>query len=477
MDPHRAGAVVGAVDQDAVQGFTAGLRGEAVRPGDAAYEDARRVWNEMIDRHPGLIVRCSGAADVIDAVNFAREHDLRLAVRGGGHNVAGTAVCDGGLVIDLSGMRGVRVDPAARTARAEGGATWGDLDRETQVFGLAAPGGVVSTTGIAGLTLGGGLGWLRRLHGLSCDNLVSVDIVTADGQLRTASESENAGLFWAIRGGGGNFGVVTSFEFRLHPVGPIVTLGAVVYAAEPAEDAVRVLQGWRAFAAEAPDEISAEALLWTVPAGHDFPPEAVGRRAVVVAAVSTAPLEEAERSLQPLRELGTPLADLSGPIPYAVLQTAFDGLFEKGQLQCYWKSLYLDGLGDDVIAMLVERGVDRPSPNTLVAIWQLGGAMSRVPADANAFGRRDAPFLLSIDSTWADPADDDRNIAWTRSLWSDMHRFSGGGVYLNFPGLGEEREDLVRAAYGDNYARLVALKTEYDPTNLFRLNQNIVPAA
>jgi FAD/FMN-containing dehydrogenase len=475
MDPHRAGAEVGALDQDALQGFTAGLRGEALRPGDAAYDEARRVWNEMIDRHPGLIVRCSGAADVIDAVNFAREHDLRLAVRGGGHNVAGTAVCDGGLVIDLSGMRGVRVDPAGRTARVEGGATWGDLDRETQVFGLAAPGGVVSTTGIAGLTLGGGLGWLRRLHGLSCDNLVSVDIVTADEQLRTASESENAGLFWAIRGGGGNFGIVTSFEFRLHPVGPIVTMGAVVYAAEPAEDAIRVLQGWRAFAGEAPDEISAEALLWTVPDGHGFPPEAVGRRVVVAAAVSTAPLEEAERSLMPLRQLGTPLADLSGPLPFTALQTAFDGLFEKGSLQCYWKSLYLDGLGDDVITALVDRGVDRPSPNTLVAIWQLGGAMSRVPAEASAFGRRDAPFLLSIDSTWADPADGERNIAWTRSLWSDMHRFSGGGVYLNFPGLGEEREDLVRAAYGDNYARLVALKTEYDPTNLFRLNQNIVP--
>jgi FAD/FMN-containing dehydrogenase len=384
-------------------------------------------------------------------------------------------MCDGGLCIDLSRMRGVRVDLATQTVRCGGGATWGDVDRETQAFGLAAPGGVVSTTGVAGLTLGGGLGWLRRKHGLSCDNLVSADIVTADGQLRTASESENAELFWGLRGGGGNFGVVTSFEFRLHPVGPLVCLCAPFYAAEDPEDAKRVVRFWRDWAATALDGVSGELLFWTVPPAPDFPEAAHGRRVVALPAVSIGPLEAAEEMLRPLRELGTPIADLSGPIPGVYLQAAFDGLFPKGQLQCYWKSLYLDGLGDEVIEAIVPRAVERPSESCLVAIWQLGGAMSRVPADATAFGRRDAPFLFSLDTTWADPADNQRHVDWTRIFWSDMHAFSSGGVYLNFPGMGEEREALVKAAYGANYERLVALKNAYDPTNLFSVNQNIVP--
>jgi FAD/FMN-containing dehydrogenase len=471
-----AAAGVASLEAEAVGRFRAAMRGETFAPGDGGYEAARAVWNGLIDRRPGLIVRCTGAADVIDAVGFAREHGLLVAVRGGGHNVAGTAVCDGGLVIDLSAMRGVRVDPAAGTARG-GGATWGDLDRETQAFGLATAGGVVSTTGIAGLTLGGGLGWLRRAHGLSCDNVVSFDVVTADSRLRTVSETREPDLFWALRGGGGNFGVVTSFEYRLHPVGPMVTLCAPLYAAEPPDAAARVLRAWRDAVAEAPDEITAEALFWTVPAAPDFPEEAHGRRVIVLPAVSIAPPEEAERSLAPLRELGEPVADLSGPIPWVALQTAFDALFPAGELRYYWKSLYLSALGDDVIDVLVARAVDRPSPATLVAVWLLGGAMARVPAEATAFGRRDAPFMISVDSTWAEPAESERNVAWTRELWSDLQAFSSGGVYLNFPGLGEEREALVRAAYGDNYARLVELKGRYDPTNLFRSNQNIPPAA
>jgi FAD/FMN-containing dehydrogenase len=430
----------------------------------------------MIDRRPGLIVRCAGAAGVMDAVAFAREHGLELAVRGGGHNVAGTAVNDGGLVIDLSPMRGVRVDPGARTARAGGGATWGDLDRETQAFGLAAPGGLVSTTGIAGLTLGGGLGWLRRSHGLSCDNLVSADVVTADAELRTVSESQEPDLFWAIRGGGGNFGVVTSFEYRLHPVGPVVTLCAPAYPAEPADAARAVARGWRDAVASIPDHVSSALLLWTVPPAPDFPPEAHGRRVVIPAAVSIAPPEEAERALAPLRELGAPVVDLSGPIPYTALQAAFDGLFPSGVHRYHWKSLYLDGLGDDVIDALIPRCVERPSPSTIVEEWQLGSAMSRVPADATAFGPRDAPFLLGINSTWADPAETERNVEWTRALWSDVHAFSSGGLYLNFPGMGEEGDALVAAAYGDNRARLAAIKRRYDPANLFRGNMNIAPA-
>ena len=475
-DGDRSGADVASVEQEALQAFRGGLRGETLAGADPGYDAARQVWNGMIDRRPGLIVRCSGVADVIDAVNFARDHGLLVSVRGGGHNVAGTAVCDGGLMIDLAPLDWVRVDPEARTARAGGGATWGAVDRETQAFGLATAGGVVSTTGIAGLTLGGGLGWLRRKHGLSCDNLLSVDVVTADGRHRTASESENPDLFWAIRGGGGNFGVVTSFEYRLHPVGPMVMLCAPVYAAEPAGAARDVLRGWRDYVATAPDEVSAEVLFWTVPADHGFPEEAVGRRVIIPAAVAVGPLEEGERLVQPLRELGTPLADLSSPAPYSAVQTGFDGLFPKGELNYYWRSLYLDGLGDDLVDLLVERGVDRPSPSTLVGLWQLGGAMSRVPADATAFGRRDMPYLLSIDSTWSDPSETDRNVGWNRALWAEMHAYSSGASYLNFPGLGEEKEALVRAAYGDNYARLVELKDRYDPGNLFRLNQNIPPS-
>jgi FAD/FMN-containing dehydrogenase len=466
---------LGSVDAEALQAFANGIRGGTVSAGDDGYDAARQVWNGMIDRRPGLIAMCTGAADVMDAVNFAREHNLLVSVRGGGHNVAGTAVCDDGLVIDLSPMNGVRVDLPTGTARAGGGATWGDIDRETQAFGLAAPGGVVSTTGIAGLTLGGGLGWLRRKHGLSCDNLASVDIVTADGQLRTASESENEDLFWGIRGGGGNFGVVTSFEFKVHPVGPLVYLCAPFYSADDTEAARALLRWWGEWAATAPDEVSAEALLWTVPPAPDFPEAAHGKRVLALPAVSTGSLEEAAEMLRPLRELGNPIADLSGPIPWVHLQAAFDPLFPKGQLQCYWKSLYVDSLGDDVIEALIPRAVDRPSETCLVAIWQLGGAMSRVPADATAFGSREAPFLVSFDTTWADPAENQRHIDWTRLIWADMHAFSSGGLYLNFAGFGEEREALVKAAYGANYDRLVALKNTYDPTNLFSVNQNIVP--
>lgn len=461
------------VDQ-AIDALRADFRGELVEPGFPSYEDVRRVRNGLIDRYPAVIARCSGAADVVAAVNFAREHDLLVSVRGGGHNVAGSATNDGGIVIDLSPMRGVRVDPAARTVRAQGGATWGDVDRETQLFGLATPGGNVSTTGVGGLTLHGGWGWLRRKYGYSVDNLVSVDVVTADGQVRTANEAENPDLFWAIRGAGSNFGVVTSFEFRLHEVGPLVALAAPIYAMEDAE---RVVPAWRDFMEAAPDEVSSGLFLWSVPATEAFPAELHNRAMIVPAAVYAGPVEEGERVLRPLRELATPLLDLSATMPYTTLQGAFDALFPKGRLY-YWKSLYLNSFDEETMAATIQYARDRPTPMTLLGLWHLGGgAASRVQADATAFGRRGAPYLLSFDSTWEDPAETEQCLAWTRAAWTDMHRFSDGGLYLNFAGFSEEKEALVRAGYGANYNRLVELKTYYDPTNLFRMNQNIRPRA
>jgi FAD/FMN-containing dehydrogenase len=442
-----------------------------LRPGDDDYDDARAIWNGLIDRRPALIVRCSGAADVIQAVDFARERGLVLSVKGGGHNVAGNAVNDGGIVVDLSLMRGVHVDAKARTARVLAGATWGDLDRETQVFGLATPGGVVSTTGVAGLTLHGGMGLLRGKYGLSIDNVLAVDIVTADGQLRTASATENADLFWAVRGAGANFGVVTSFAFQLHPVGPTVMLGAGMYALR---DAPRVLRAWRDYMATAPDELTSMAAFWGIQPG--FPEEIVGEPVVVIPALYAGPVEEGERLIQPLRELAlaTPLIDLSGPMPYTAVQSGFDAFFPKGDLY-YWKSSYVEEVSDALIDALCQLAADRPSSRTNLEIWPQTAAVTRVGAEETAFGRR-PPFLLSFDSSWSDPQDTEANIAWARDAYASMRRFSSSGIYLNFPGFGEEKEDLVRAAYGANYDRLARLKAQYDPTNLFRMNQNIQPA-
>jgi FAD/FMN-containing dehydrogenase len=456
------------VSDEAAQAFSAALRGQVLRPGDAGYDEARAIQNGLIDRRPAFIAQCRGAADVIAAVTFAREQRLTLSVRGGGHNVAGNAVNDGGLVIDLSQMTGVRVDPHARTARVQGGATWADLDRETQVFGLAAPGGVVSTTGVAGLTLHGGMGHLRRKHGLSIDNLLAVDIVTADGQLRTASATENADLFWAVRGAGSNFGVVTSFEFQLHPVGPEVMLSATLY---PLAAAPTVLPKWRDFLATAPDELSSLAVFWSVPPG--FPEELVGQPIVVIAGVYAGPVDEGERVTRPLREFATPLLDLSAPTPYTQVQSAFDPFFPKGMLY-YWKSTYVETLSDELLHALCQLAAERPSARTTMDIWPQVGAAMRVGADETAFGRR-PPYLLAFESSWTDPAESEANIAWAREAAAAMQRFSASGVYLNFPGFGEERDDLARAAYGANYARLAALKATYDPDNLFRMNVNIPP--
>jgi FAD/FMN-containing dehydrogenase len=461
-----------ALDPEAVQAFAASVRGRVLSPGDEGYDEARTIWNGLIDRRPALIVQCSGAADVVDAVNFAREHDLLLSIKGGGHNVAGNATNDGGMVIDLSQMRGVHVDPATQTVRAQGGALLGDLDRETQLFGLAVPAGVVSTTGVAGLTLHGGTGHLRRKYGLSIDSLLSVDIVTADGQIRTASEAENEDLFWAVRGAGSNFGVVTSFEFRAHAVGPMVAVGAIFY---PADDAPRLLRAWRDYVTTAPDELSSIVLLWSVPPAEPFPPEHHGKPVVVVAACYSGAVEDGEPVVQPLRELAEPLVDLSGPWPWLGLQSGFDALFPKGGFY-YWKSRALATLTDDAIEVIADFGAHRPNPLTDIIVWHQGGAMSRVPEADTAYGGRDAAFLVTGEASWDDPALTDAAIAWARSFWDAIGPHSTGGIYLNFAGLAEEKEDLVKAGYGANYERLAALKAKFDATNLFRMNLNITPA-
>jgi FAD/FMN-containing dehydrogenase len=450
------------------------FRGRLLTSRDDGYDQARVVQNGLIDRRPGLIVQCSGTADVIDAVNLARERQLLTAVRAGGHSIAGYGVCDGGLMIDLSVMRGVWVDPDTRTVRVQGGATWGDVDRETQAFGLAVPGGVVSTTGVAGLTLGGGIGWLHRAYGLACDNLRRVEIVTADGQLLQASEADNPELFWAVRGGGGNFGVVTSFEFTAHPLGPVVPVAAVMY---PVDNAGQLFRAWRAWASSAPDEAMSRAALWWMPEAPQLPPAVHNQHVFLVGAIYTGPAEKGQEVLRPLRELGTPLLDLGAEMPFRMFQAIFDPFFPKGQLASYWKSIYLDELTDDLIDLIVRHGTQRPSPLTLIHVPMLGGAMSTLTAGATAFGDRGAPFMLSVDGNWVDPADNADNVAWVREAISQAEEFSvTRGTYLNFSGQEETAAaELVRAAYGENLQRLAEVKKKYDPENLFRLNNNIAP--
>ncbi len=460
----------GDVPETAIEGLREQLRGTLIRPGDEGYDAARRVWNGMIDKHPGLIARCTGAADVVAAVNLAREHDLVVAVRGGGHNVAGNAVCDGGLVIDLSQMKGVRVDPGRQVARAQAGCTWGDFDHETQAFGLATTGGLISTTGVAGLTLGGGIGWLLRKHGLSCDDLVAADVVTAAGEVVQASAEENADLLWGLRGGGGNFGVVTSFEFGVHPVGQV--LGGMV--AHPAERCRDLLAFCREYFQSTPDELTPMIAAHMAPPLPFVPAEVVGKPIISVVACYTGDLKEGEEVLRPLHEFGPPALDLFQPMPYTVLQSMLDASVPAG-LQNYWKAEYLQDLTDEAIDAFASHTASFLSPWTMAHLQQLGGAAGRVAGDATAFGHRDAPQVMNLISIWEDPVDSPDNIGWTRDFYEAMKPFSHGGVYVNF--LGDEGADRVKAAYGGNYDRLVALKDKYDPTNLFRVNQNIKPTA
>ncbi|MDZ7757535.1 FAD-binding oxidoreductase [Rhodohalobacter sp.] len=461
------------LEKKTITEFNNTLLGDIITPEDKNYDQERQVWNGLIDKYPELIVKCRGTSDVIHAVNFARENNLQVSIRGGGHNVAGLAMVDDGLVIDLSDMRGVYVDTDSKTAIVEGGATWADVDRETQLYGLAAPGGVVSTTGVAGLTLGGGLGRLRKKHGLSCDNLRSVRIVTAEGNVLTANKHENEDLFWAVRGGGGNFGVVTSFEFNLHEVGPQVMFCLPMYPIEMAE---KVLSVWRDFMVSSPDEVSSEALLWSIPDVEDFPEEARGKSIVGIPAMYSGDPDEGQRVLQPLREIGEPVVDMSGQYPFAVVQTMFDWVFPKNERNYYFKSTDLSSLDDDVIKAIISKGKERPVPSMLMAIWHYGGEMNRIPAEDTAFGSRDTSFLLSVDSIWDDPADSEKVIAWSRNVLDEMKPYSGNWYVSQFPGFGEEGNELVQSAYGKNYERLAKIKAKYDPDNFFSVNLNIKPA-
>ncbi len=462
---------VSAGGKAAIQELSAGFHGQLLTAGDDGYDEARKVWNGVIDRWPALIARCTGPADVIAAVKFARAQNLLVAARGGGHNVAGTAVCDGGLVIDLSRMKGVRVDPVAGRAWAQPGLTWGELDHETQAFGLATTGGIVTHTGIAGLTLGGGIGWLMRKHGLTVDNLLSVDLITADGEFVRASEEEHADLFWGVRGGGGNFGIVTSFEYRLHPLGPTVLAGPIFY---PLERAREVLRFYRQFIAAAPDELTTILNLRRAPPVPFLPQAMHGRPVIAVNVCYAGAIEAGERVLRPLREHGRPLADLVAPKPYTAHQSMFDATVPHGW-HYYWKSWELGELDDEVIEVLVRHAAAATSPLSYCIIFQLGGAISRVGERDTAYAHRDMGHNVNINAVWTpgDPSPE-RHVDWAREFWSALEPLAPGPVYVNF--LGDEGEERVRAAYGpEKYERLAALKQQYDPTNFFRLNQNIRP--
>ena len=454
-------ATIPTLSDDRLREFGKRFRGDLVRPDSTDYESARKVWNGMIDRRPAFIAKCKSVEDVQAAVRFARENFLPIAIRGGGHNAAGLGVCDDGMVIDLGGMRDVVVDPAKRTARAGGGATWGDFDRATAAHGLATTGGAVSTTGIAGLTLGGGLGWLMRSCGMTCDNLIGADVVTADGSLVRASASENADLFWALRGGGGNFGVVTTFEYRLHPVSTIFG-GMFLYPLARARDVLRL---YRDVTRSAPDAL-------TVFAAMMHSPDGVPVIALVIC--YNGPLADGERAIAAIRAFEAPIAGEVGPMPYTALQSMLDAGFPSG-LQVHWRSEFVTSIPDDLVEAVVSAFESVPSPLSAVLFEQFGGAVSRVARDETAFDQRDSSYNLVIVSRWADPAVAAPNVAWARSTSDAAKPFTNGRVYVNYIGVGEA-PDRVRAAFGANkYERLVAIKRKYDPTNLFRINQNISP--
>ncbi len=457
------------IDDQLAQTF----RGALVGPEDAEFDGARMVWNGMFDRRPRLVARCSGAADVIAAVNFARENSLAVAVRGGGHSASGYGTCDDGLVIDLSPMKGIRVDPQARTVRAEAGLTWGEFDRETQAFGLAVTGGRFSTTGIAGLTLGSGSGWLERKCGLTADNLLSADLVTADGSLLTASASENEELFWGLRGGGGNFGVVTSFEYRLHEIGPIIYGGMLVCAPDRAGEVLRFM---RDYMQDAPEDLGCAVAFVSAPPEPFVPAEMHFAPVLGIVVCWTGSMEEGERVLAPIREVASPLMDMVQPMPYTALQMMLDGGGPHGT-RAYMKAEFLPDLGDEVIEKIVAHGGSRPGPMAQLLMEPMGGAISRVGDDETALGRRDVPWCYHALAMWMEPdaQTEEAHVEWARGLAGDLKPHVIDGVYLNYTS--DEGEDRVRSSYGEEkYARLVALKDRYDPENLFHLNQNIRPS-
>jgi FAD/FMN-containing dehydrogenase len=445
-----------------VEDLRTSMRGPVIEPNDANYDEVRQVWNGMIDRRPALIVRAQGTADVITAVNFARENGLAISVRGGGHSAAGTAVADGALMLDLSLMNGVHVDAKAKKARAQGGALWADFDRECQVYGLATTGGVVSTTGVGGLTLGGGLGWLMGKYGLAVDNLISADVVTSEGKVVTASASENSDLFWALRGGSGNFGIVTSLEFELHEVGPVIAGGL---AAWPVAMARECLSFFGEFTADLPDEL-------TVFLGFTGAPDGSGNIAGLIAAHSGS-IEDGERALQPVKAFGPPAMDMLGPLPYLAQQALFDPAFPKGA-QVYWKSTFLRALSPEACDVIARYAQELPSPSSGIVVEHIHGAVGRVGADATAFSERTANYNVVIFAIAGDPSENTVHRAWARALYDELEPFSTGTVYVNYLGVDDDAS-RVRAAYGPNYERLAAIKRQYDPENLFRANQNIAP--
>jgi FAD/FMN-containing dehydrogenase len=460
-----------ALASEVLMAFRGQLRGPLCLPGEPGYDQARTIWNGMIDRRPAAIVRAAGAADVMRAVKFAMEHRLLLAIRGGGHNIAGNAVCEGGLMIDLTAMRSVRIDPVGRTARVEPGVTLGEFDREAQAFGLATPTGINSTTGVAGLTLGGGFGWISRKHGLTIDNLLSVDVVTAKGELVRASEKDDADLFWAVRGGGGNFGVATSFEFRLHPVGPEVLAGLIVH---PFTKAKELLEGYRRALASSPDELTCWVVMRKAPPLPFLPQEVHGKEVLIFALCYAGDLEKGRRAVAPIQALGKPIADVVGPTPFVGWQTAFDPLLAPGARN-YWKSHDFVELNDGAIKVMLDFVGRLPSPESEVFIGNLGGAVSRVPAKATAYPHRDVQFVMNVHTRWTNAASDRECIAWARQLFDAMTPHATGGVYVNFMPE-DEPQRVSKGAYGLNYDRLSKLKAKYDPGNLFRMNQNILPA-
>jgi len=457
------------VDDSAVAAFKSSLRGELIQPGDPNYEAARAVYNAMIQRRPRLIARCADAADVIAAVNFARQQKLLVSIRGGGHNAGGLGVCDDGLVIDMSAIRYVRVDPARKTVLAGGGCQWGDVDHATHPFGLAVPSGIISTTGVGGLTLGGGLGHLTRQYGLTIDNLLAVDMVLADGRFVTANAKEHADLFWAVRGGGGNFGVVTSFLYKAHPVHTDIA-GPTLY---PLEDAAEVLRWYRTFITKAPNELNGFFAFLTVPPGPPFPEHLHNRKMCGVVWCYTGPAKKADKIFKPIRKMKTPALDLVGPIPHPVVQSLFDPLYPAGH-QWYWKADFVRTIDDEAVALHVKHGSALPTPLSTMHLYPIDGAAARVKNNATPWAYRDAKWAMVIVGVDPDPANRERISTWARDYWTALHPHSAGGAYVNF--MMDEGEDRVRATYGKNYDRLAKIKKKYDPANLFRVNQNIRPA-
>jgi FAD/FMN-containing dehydrogenase len=460
------------INDAAIQLLKSRLRGDIILPGDTDYDKERSIWNGMINKKPGMIICCKGGSDVIHSINFARENNLLISVRGGGHNVAGNAVCEGGLMISLIYMKGIIVDPVNRTATAQPGVNWGELDKETQVFGLAAPGGVVSTTGISGLTLGGGFGWISRQFGFTSDNLISADIVTADGKFMTASKNENSDLFWGICGGGGNFGIVTSFKYKLHKVGPNVVAGLTLY---PVKDAPDVIKFFNEFSKSAPDELTLLLVLRLAPPAPFVPVEFHGKPVVGIGLLYNGDIEEGKKVVEPIKSFGKPVVDVITVKPYMVHQSMFDAGQASGKYY-YWKSEYLPEINDDCAKVIIENLDKITSPLTGILIFQLKGEINRIDENSSAAEYRDAVFIMNINTCWEKPEESEKHIKWTKDFWNSMLAFSSGGVYVNFISQ-DEGEERAKAAYKANYKKLAQLKNKYDPSNFFRINQNIKPGA